>query len=166
VGDVDVQYQLGDEVVTLKIEPVEGAYRVSISDRAYTARLVHQRGGELIFTVDGQRYLAYVADDGRARCVAVAGETYELRRPDVRRLRRKQHRAEGSLAASMPGQVSRVLVTEGESVQRGQPLIILEAMKMEIKIAAPHAGRVAKIFVRQGQVVDRGQGLIDLAGDL
>ncbi len=163
---MEVQYQLEDEVVALKIEAVDGAYRVSIGDRVHTARLVHQRDGELIFTVDDQRYLAYVAADGRARCVAVAGETYELKQPDLRRLRRKQHRAEGSLAASMPGQVSRVLVAEGESVQRGQPLIILEAMKMEIKIAAPHAGRVAKILVRQGQVVDRGQGLIDLADDL
>ena len=50
-------------------------------------------------------------------------------------------------------------------VQRGQPLIVLEAMKMEIKIAAPHDGRVAKVLVKPGQVVDRGQGLIEMTNE-
>jgi biotin carboxyl carrier protein len=62
----------------------------------------------------------------------------------------------------MPGQVSKVLVGEGDSVQRGQPLIVLEAMKMEIKIAASHDGRVVKVLVKSGQVVDRGQTLIEM----
>jgi biotin carboxyl carrier protein len=65
----------------------------------------------------------------------------------------------------MPGQVTRVLIAEGDPVQRGQPLIILEAMKMEIKIAAPHDGRVAKVLVKPGQVVERGQALIEISTD-
>ena len=161
---MEVHYQLADDVIALQIEATDGTYRVSIGDHTRVVQLVHRRGSELIFTVDGQRRIAYVADDGRTCRVSVAGEVFEFKRPDPRR-RRTPHHAEGSLAASMPGQVAKVLVAEGESVQRGQPLIVLEAMKMEIKIAAPHAGRVAKILVRQGQVVDRGQGLIDLAAN-
>jgi biotin carboxyl carrier protein len=65
----------------------------------------------------------------------------------------------------MPGLVAKLLVSEGEPVERGQTLLILEAMKMEIKIAAPHAGRVIKVLIRQGQVVDRGQGLIEISND-
>jgi biotin carboxyl carrier protein len=48
-------------------------------------------------------------------------------------------------------------------VQRGQALIVLEAMKMEIKIAAPHDGHVTKVLVAQGQVVDRDQSLVEIS---
>jgi len=51
----------------------------------------------------------------------------------------------------------------GDAVALGQTLVILEAMKMEIRVPAPHAGRVAAISVREGQVVDRGQALVELA---
>jgi biotin carboxyl carrier protein len=57
------------------------------------------------------------------------------------------------------------MASEGDTVERGQTLIVLEAMKMEIKIAAPHSGRVAKALVKSGQVVDRGQGLIELTNE-
>jgi biotin carboxyl carrier protein len=68
------------------------------------------------------------------------------------------------LEAAMPGQVRAVLVNEGDLVEKGQALALLEAMKMEIRVAAPHAGRVAKVFIAAGQVVDRGQQLFDLIG--
>ena len=63
----------------------------------------------------------------------------------------------------MPGQVRQVRVAEGDRVERGQTLIVLEAMKMEIRVPATHAGRVARLLVQEGQVVERGQPLIDVA---
>jgi acetyl/propionyl-CoA carboxylase alpha subunit len=64
---------------------------------------------------------------------------------------------EGSLAAPMPGIVVRVEVEAGQQVERGDPLVVVEAMKMEHTIAAPHAGRVAEIRVRPGQTVAAGE---------
>jgi len=159
---VEFQYQLDGDVVAIQLKADGGFYRASIGDRAFTVQLVHQRGGELIFTVDGRRYTAYIAEDRGRRHVSIAGEGLELKRPDPRRARRKRHHGEDSLAASMPGQVSQVLVAEGDVVERGQTLLILEAMKMAIKIGAPHAGRVTRVRVKPGQVVERGQGLIEM----
>ena len=62
----------------------------------------------------------------------------------------------------MPGQVRAVNVAEGESVTKGQTLLVLEAMKMEIRIQAPRDGKVAKLFVQQGQTVEREQMLIEI----
>jgi biotin carboxyl carrier protein len=67
------------------------------------------------------------------------------------------------LEAAMPGLVRRVLVREGDSVERGQALVMLEAMKMEIRVSAPHAGKVVKVLVSPGETVDRGRRLIELA---
>ncbi|MEU8638957.1 biotin carboxylase N-terminal domain-containing protein [Amycolatopsis sp. NPDC048633] len=65
----------------------------------------------------------------------------------------------GSLLAAMPGAVVRVLAGEGDAVTAGQPLVVLEAMKMEHTVTAPVDGVVAELRVRQGDQVDTGQVL-------
>jgi propionyl-CoA carboxylase alpha chain len=62
----------------------------------------------------------------------------------------------GSLLAPMPGSVLRVEVRPGERVVKGQPVLVLEAMKMEHLIAAPAAGVVAEVHVEKGRQVDAG----------
>ncbi len=160
-----ISYQLGDEAVAVRLEREGEVVRVVIVDRVYEAGVIHLRAGEVTFKVDGITHTAFVASDGSTRYVAIAGDVFELKKPDARRARRVQHHGEDNLTASMPGQITKVLVCEGDAVQRGQPLIALEAMKMEIKIAAPHAGRVARVLVTQGQVVDRGQALVELSDE-
>jgi propionyl-CoA carboxylase alpha chain len=66
----------------------------------------------------------------------------------------------GSLVAPMPGNVLRVLVEVGDTVQPGQGMVIIEAMKMEHQIVAPSAGTVAEVFVQPGQQLDTGQVLV------
>ena len=63
----------------------------------------------------------------------------------------------------MPGVVKEMRVAEGDQVAEGQPLLILEAMKMENEIRAPAAGRVAKVAVEAGAAVEKGALLIRLA---
>jgi len=162
---MDLQYQIGTEVVAVKCELRDGVHHITFGDHTYDAKLEHTRSSEVAFTVDGAWHIAQVVNDGETRYVAIAGHVIELKKPDPRRARRSHHHGEDSLSASMPGQVAKLLVNEGDVVERGQTLLILEAMKMEIKIAAPHAGRVLKVLVRQGQVVDRGQGLIELGNE-
>ncbi len=69
----------------------------------------------------------------------------------------------GALAAPMPGAVCRVLVATGDEVAAGQPLVILEAMKMEHTVRAPGAGRVAELRVGEGDQVEAGEVLAVLA---
>jgi acetyl/propionyl-CoA carboxylase alpha subunit len=68
----------------------------------------------------------------------------------------------GSLQAPMPGTVLRVEVHEGERVAEGAPLVVLEAMKMELAVSAPAAGTVAAVMVAAGDLVARGQALVEL----
>jgi acetyl/propionyl-CoA carboxylase alpha subunit len=72
------------------------------------------------------------------------------------------HAGANSLEAAMPGQVRDVLVKEGDTVEKGQTLALLEAMKMEIRVSAPEAGKIAKVLIATGQVVERGQRLFEL----
>ena len=160
-----ISYQLDAQVKTMRLGRAGEVMRIATSDRIYKVRMIHSGASDLTFSVDGIQHTAFVADDRATRYVAIDGDVFELKRPNLRRARRRQYHGADNLIASMPGQVTKVLVREGDVVPRGQPLLVLEAMKMEIKIAAPHDGRVAKVLVQQGQVVDRGQGLIEMTNE-
>lgn len=79
---------------------------------------------------------------------AAAGGSAQKRRTRVR--------------AQMPGRIVRVLVRQGQAVEKGQPLLVMEAMKMENEIRAPQAGAVANVAVSEGQAVESGADLIGL----
>ena len=66
----------------------------------------------------------------------------------------------GRVSAPMPGKIVRVLVAAGDTVRAGQPLAVIEAMKMENELRAGRAGTVAEVLARQGDSVDAGALLV------
>ena len=93
--------------------------------------------------------------------MTVGGRTHRLRLLDERAMRRARAAAartgEREVRAAMPGKVVAVLVEAGATVERGQGLLVVEAMKMENEIAAPRAGTVQEIRVKPGQAVEAGE---------
>ena len=67
-----------------------------------------------------------------------------------------------AVVAPLAGSVARVLVEEGQAIEAGEVLLVLEAMKMETEITAPKSGTVARILVEKGTAVQAGEGLIEL----
>jgi len=74
----------------------------------------------------------------------------------------KMQKAE-PIKAPMPGLILKILVTEGQTLKKGDPVLILEAMKMENVFKSPTDAVVKSINIEQGQAVEKGQILIDLA---
>ncbi len=112
----------------------------------------------LLVTVDGRTTTALVARDGGTTWVHVDGGTYALAPlPPVRR-GAGPGAADGTVRSPMPGTVLAVHVAEGEAVQAGTPLLVVEAMKMEHALTAPAAGTV-ELRVRAGEQVAVGQEL-------
>jgi pyruvate carboxylase subunit B len=70
----------------------------------------------------------------------------------------------GALKAPMPGLVIRVLVEPGQSVEAGQGVVVLEAMKMENELKAPAAGVVRAVRAEVGRAVEKGEVLVELEG--
>ena len=167
---MEYRYEFAGQITILQVEPSAAGYAVTVDGRTYQVQASSTRPGELDLALDGQgRCLVYVAADGASRWVAVAGgeaagSAFVLTVPEAgRRSRHGPASGHAELAAQMPGLVRQVLVAEGEAVARGQALVLLEAMKMEIRVTAPQAGRVQRVPVRAGQAVERGQVLVELA---
>jgi len=106
--------------------------------------------------------VAWIASAGNMRWVYLDGDVYEIEvlRPGVRRRGASGH---GSLTAPMPATVVRVEVTPGSAVRRGDTLIILEAMKMELPVRAPADGVVTAVHCRPGELVQPGVALVEIA---
>jgi biotin carboxyl carrier protein len=109
--------------------------------------------------IDGRSY--EVRAEGTA--VSIAGRSFHVELVDPRRWNRERnHRqAEGreSITAAMPGKVVRVLVSQGDEVEAGQGLIVVEAMKMQNEMKAGRAGRVIALAAVAGATVNAGEVL-------
>jgi pyruvate carboxylase subunit B len=92
------------------------------------------------------------------RIVSVEGTAVEQAAPGAARLPRKD--IEGGVKSNMQGMVLKVVARRGAQVKKGDPLIVLEAMKMENPIYSPKDGRVTEIFVDTGDVVQNGDVLL------
>ncbi len=164
------RYNDADYAITLDPRP-EGGYTARIGDRSHIVEVERRGNGELALTIDGKWVTACTAASriGPAEIryvVALVGResaVFELARSEGAQHRRSLAAgAQGSLTAPMPGQVMEVFVGEGDAVTRGQPLLLLEAMKMEIRVSAPVDGVVARLLVRPRETVERGQELIEV----
>jgi pyruvate carboxylase subunit B len=149
----DAGVRVGDTVTDAHIADVEGTPVQMLTIGRHVHRVVVERGrqrGSYVLWIDGWRF-AVEALDERTRAIRDAAAVSAA--------------ASGPapLMAPMPGLIVRVLVEEGAEVAAGQPLVVMEAMKMENELRSPAAGRIAKIRAVPGTAVDKGALLIELA---
>ncbi len=152
---------------SVELTPSGKSFRVSVDGETFEANPVRIENGRLDLILNGRHLTAYVSRDGSKRWVTVEGQTYlftqsnETASSKSRRSRPGPDRT-GQLTAPMPGQVHSVAVNEGEAISKGQTILVIEAMKMEIRIQAPQDGTIRRLHVKPGQTVERGQTLVEI----
>src|SRR6185437_2846380 len=158
---------LGDNRLTVDWRPVGGAALSAGKDGS-------DRAGHYSLLLGAQSFDVFVQsvpadeEDGTSRVfeVYVRGQMYRVRLADERAralasLAGGAHASgDANIRAPMPGLVSNVLVEEGTEIQRGQAVVVLEAMKMENDLPAPRAGVVKSLRVSKGQTVNQGDLLV------
>lgn len=139
------------------------SFVLTLDGKTTHAEVLHSEDGKLDLLVDGKRLIAYVSSDSTKRWITVNGQTFVLNKSSgTRKGGHAGQHAAGELTAPMPGQIRAVNVNEGEAVAKGQTLLVLEAMKMEIRVHAPFDGVVAALSVKVGQTVEREQILVKM----
>ena len=116
--------------------------------------------GELIVRRGDRLAQMFALVNGDTAWIFHDGVVYEVVDPAAGR-RRSAH-AHGSLTAPMPATVIEIKVSPGDEVSKGDILIVLEAMKMELPVRAPGNGRVTAVHCRPGQLVQPETSLIEL----
>ena len=133
----------------VRLDTVRGPLRsLVVGERRY--ELLAQRTAEKVqIALHGVGFQAEVMDETHARLAQVAAA-------------RGGGHVRRDLKAPMPGLVVKVLVEAGQDVTPGQPLVVLQAMKMENELSLPGGGRVSQVGVSEGQTVEAGQVLVTL----
>ena len=121
--------------------------------------VLHNRGRLHLTLRDGRTCLAHAAKVGDVWWVHLNGRTYKWERIEPGSSGTED---EGGLVAPMPGKVLEVLVAQGDLVEAGTPLMVLEAMKMEHRIVAAADGTVVAVHYEAGDQVAQGAVLLDL----
>ncbi|MGZ8260947.1 MAG: ATP-binding protein, partial [Caldimonas sp.] len=140
-----------------------GAWQLALDGRTTIASAVAAGdGGAMAATLGGRRFAATVVADGERRHVFVGGRSTPLALVDLLGVSGAEHDEEGTgLVAPMPGKVIALLAKPGAAVDKGAPLLVLEAMKMEHTISAPRAGTVKAFRFAAGEQVSEGAELVD-----
>ena len=138
---------------------------VSIGDRQIRLDSISLPNGGYSLLIEGYSYDISVHEVDGACQVLVNGKPFEVVLRDPKRLRKGSGSAEDSagpmpVSTPMPGKVVKLLVQVGETVQEGQGVAVVEAMKMQNELKAPKSGVVEKILVGENQLVNAGEKLL------
>jgi biotin carboxyl carrier protein len=140
-----------------------GAIRVRIGGREVVAEFTPNADGGGVLAIDARRYPVFGARRKDSIFVSVGPASFEFKPAEAAARRRARGLAAAEITAPMPGKVLKLLVRDGDLVEAGQPMVVIEAMKMETTLAAESAAMVKHVRVEEGQTVDHGAVLIELS---
>jgi 3-methylcrotonyl-CoA carboxylase alpha subunit len=165
VGHQTLRLVLDQRIIEIDARPSDRGHRLAVGDLEFEASAVRLDDGRCRIQLDG--------DTSSARFLAVGATIHAMGAFGHHRVQlfdplaaaAPSDEAEGALIAPMPGKVVRQLVTAGQEVPRGTPLLVLEAMKMEHTIRAPADGRIETLHCQEGDQVEEGVVLLEFEAD-
>ena len=150
--DVDKEastYQLGDTSGEFEFTKENGRYMLRKGTKLYRIDNVKVEDSNVEFSIDGSWYKASVKDEQQLLL-------------DKLGFKSGSGGGEGNLNSPMPGKILDILVSEGDEVVKGQPVAILEAMKMENELKSPIDGIIKKIEAEVGQSVEKKTPILEI----
>jgi biotin carboxyl carrier protein len=155
------------------VEPAAAGYRVTLDEQVIEVDARPVTPGVRSVRIEGVSHLASVSADPTAAegemIVQVGGEIHAVRVEDAaRHAIRTRGGAAGAargqtVKAPLPGKITLIVVKPGDAVNRGDTLLVIEAMKMENELKAAAAGTVSEVHVSPGQAVNPGDVLVVIA---
>ena len=160
---------IGKENYQVEFLESEDGVRVRVDERVYDMDALCLRPGLYSLLIAGYSYEVDVMEDTEEELIVVIrGQAYPVK---IRDGRRRRSRGEGKsrdagamqrITAPMPGKVVRHLAQIGDTVNAGDQVIVLEAMKMENELKAPSAGVIKQFLAAEGAVVKGGDTLVTI----
>ncbi|MGB7951835.1 MAG: biotin/lipoyl-containing protein [Candidatus Binatia bacterium] len=159
--------KLGEQTYLVDIEEIgKGVYRIAVDGNEFLVDGKKTGRTNYSLIVDNRSFEIEVDNAEDEYRVLVDGRNYHVNLMDERRVRvggaqsELQLQGRQKVSVPMPGKVIAVLVSAGDAVEKGQGLVIVEAMKMENEVRSPVAGEVKEIKVKPGDAVEGGAVLV------
>lgn len=145
----DGNYTVDDNENAFQFEQQNGRFYLRKGTKLYTLDNVKVENSTVEFSIDGSWYKADVKDEQQLLLDKLGFKSASVA-------------SEGKLNSPMPGKILDIMVAEGDEVTKGQPVAILEAMKMENELKSPVDGTVVKIVAEVGQSVEKKTPILEI----
>jgi biotin carboxyl carrier protein len=165
-----MQFEAIHDEQSFTVELPEDSQTALLNDKNIEYEFIEQSHGRKLLRVGTRLYrIDNVIIDGQNVQMSVNGKWHDLVVKNdqellLERLGFKSHQAQslGSLNAPMPGKILGLLISKDEEVEIGQPVAILEAMKMENELKAPCSGKISDIFISTNESVEKNQPILEI----
>lgn len=155
----------GNRDYKLNVKEMEGnGMLVTLGEKKYHTAVDFICPDEFILNIDGRVYDVIINTGNHALSVCVNGKFYDIEKKTALQLLSAAEEKSGKkeVKTSMPGRIVKVLVKAGDSVEKGRPVLVLEAMKMQNEIKAPQSGTVTELSLEEGRSVEANAHLFSI----
>ncbi len=164
---MEFEFSFEGSIYSIKIDGnPSGEYKALIADKEYQFSASNISPNEFSILLDKKNMKAYVAESDERVYVYIGGKIVKLGKPGAIAGgfggAGGEFGVKDEISTPMPGKVVKVLVNAGDRVKAGQPLVIVESMKMENEIKSPADGEVVAVNFTNGDLVEPGQPIIKL----
>ncbi len=161
------EVEIDEKLHQVELVRAGSGWHCKLDGRELPVDVVFSQSGVLSILLNGKSYEVKQETAGPETSIVVGNERFRASIRDPRSLRSRRRGADSGqgvkkLSAPMPGKVVRILAPAGTEVEAGQPVLVIEAMKMQNELKSPKKGRVKKIAVSEGAAVEAGQALAEV----
>ena len=141
-----------------------GTLHVNMEDRTYDLRMEQLNDDEFLLNIEGRIYDTVITANTNSYAVHLNGKSYQLEKKSASKIlgMSSARQTQRDVKTAMPGKIVKVLAEEGASMEEGQAVLILEAMKMQNEIKTPKVGILRRIHYKAGESVEAGAVLFTM----
>ena len=164
---MEQEFTIDDKVYKLDIEHKDGRYHINIDCRNYIIDYTSISNNCFSLLIGNKAITVYHAEANGKKYLSIEGEQFYIEESKAESIQAGGTDSTGLkedpiVCSPMPGKMVKVMVKEGDEVEKGQGLVIVEAMKMENEIKSPMKGRIEKVNFKEGDLVDARQAIIEI----
>jgi biotin carboxyl carrier protein len=157
-----INYEHENHVYNVSIERRDKHYFITYDNTEYKVEAEENKPGQLKIKI-GDRIIKSVITEGeKEKFVFVDGHVFKVKPVELTGRKKTEKKEEGDLSSPISGRVVSVKVKNGNTVKRGDVLMVIEAMKMEYLIRAPFDGKVEKVNFKERDLIEIGQNTVEL----
>jgi biotin carboxyl carrier protein len=158
-----INYEHENHVYNVTIERKDKYYFVIYDNTEYKVEAKEIKPGQLKIKIGDRVVKSIITEGVKEKYVFVDGAVFKVKPVELTGLKKQKKKDKGDLSSPISGKVVSVKVKKGDSVKKGEVLMVIEAMKMEYLIRAPYNGVIKKIIFKENEQIEIGQLTLELS---
>ncbi len=157
-----INYEHNNHVYNVSIEKSDKDFFITYNNTEYKVQAEETKPGQIKIKIGDRIIKSIITEGEKEKYVFIDGEVFRVKPIELTGLKKQKKKEEGDLTSPISGKVVSVKVKNGDSVKKGDVLLVIEAMKMEYLIRAPFKGKVKKVNFKEKDLIEIGKVTVDL----